>query len=62
MSGPDMEEVAFDPAIREAILNIQTAWKRVMFVWEYTQNDELNEAIAELQQAVRFLTGEEIPS
>ena len=47
---------------KEAILNIQSAWKRVMLVWEHSQNDELNEAIAELQQAVRFLTGKDTPS
>ena len=46
----------------QAILNIQTAEKRVMRVWEHSQNDELNEAIAELQQAVRFLEGEEEPA
>ena len=51
----------FDP-IRQAILNIQMAEGRVMRVWEWTQNEELNEAIADLQQAVRFLTGEETPS
>lgn len=57
----DEEDPEFDPK-RQAILNVQTAEKRVMRVWEHSQNDELNEAIAELQQAVRFLTGEEVPA
>ena len=57
----EVEERMGDPK-RQAILNIQAAQSRVTLVWDHSQNDELNEALAELQQAVRFLTGEETPS
>lgn len=58
----DIEEVAFDPATREAIINIQMAIKRIALVWESTGHDDLPDAQADLEQAVRFLTGEEVPS
>lgn len=46
----------------EAINNMRMAIERLYRVWEETQSEEVNEAIADLEQAVRFLTGEEIPS
>lgn len=45
----------------EAITNIQIAIGRIARVWEWTKNEELADAQAELEQAVRFLTGKEIP-
>lgn len=55
------EDVSEDPAIVEAIINIKTAVGRIAVVWESTQNDELADAQAELEQAVRWLRGEEVP-
>lgn len=57
----EVENRMTDPK-KQAILNVQDAEKRVQLVNEGYRNDELNEAIADLQQAVRFLTGEETPS
>jgi hypothetical protein len=64
------EDVSQDPGVEEAILNIQTAIRRVAACIESTRRafpfsglpEELSDAQAELEQAVRFLTGEETPS
>ena len=56
------EDVTQDPAIMDAVLNIQVAITRIARIWEFTQNEELADAQAELEQAVRFLLGKEEPS
>lgn len=54
------EDPSVNPEVEEAILNIQTAIKRIEVVWETTQHGELAEAWAGLEQAVRYLKGEEM--
>lgn len=46
----------------EAVLNIQMAIKNIALVWETTRSEVLAEAQADLEQAVRYLTGQEMPS
>jgi hypothetical protein len=64
-SGP--EDPQEDPVVVEAILNIQMAIHHIVpFAnqtgWLPGQHEELNAAVADLEQAVRFLKGEEDPS
>lgn len=56
------EDPAEDPAIVEAIINIQQAIREIARIWEYTQSEDLANAQADLEQAVRFLRGEEGPT
>lgn len=58
-----------DPKIVEAILNINAAIRRIAPIHEGLPNRnylgfklELNEALADLEQAVRYLEGKEEPS
>lgn len=48
--------------IEEAVTNIRMAIRRLFGVWEDTESEDVNESIADLQQAVRFLTDQETPS
>jgi hypothetical protein len=50
-----------DPTIIQAVLNMQEAITRIARIWEYTANEELADAQANLEQAVRWLTGKEEP-
>ncbi len=60
---PRYEDVSVDPAIVEAILNIQMAITRIGPMLGTTwETPELNEAMVELEQAVRWLKGEEQPN
>ena len=61
MGRREAQDVVVKPK-EEAINNMRMAIERLYRVWEETQSEEVNEAIADLEQAVRFLTGEEIPS
>lgn len=62
------EDVSLDPAVEEAILNIKQAIRTISYTWEWaiTQGfsiaDDVAGAQADLEQAVRFLTGKEDPS
>lgn len=59
---PRHEDPADDPAIAEAIINIQMSISTIARIWEYTQNEDLADAQANLEQALRFLRGEEEPT
>lgn len=65
---PRYEDVSQDPAIVEAVVNIQQAIRVIAPLWEdmqrfaYGRPDDLAGAQADLEQAVRFLRGEEEPS
>lgn len=48
--------------LEEAVLNIQVALSRIARSWQFTGNEELAEAQAELEQALRFLREEEAPN
>lgn len=48
--------------IEEAVSNIRMAIRRLYGAWENEPTDEVNEAIADLEQAVRYLTDQETPS
>jgi hypothetical protein len=50
-----------DPIIIEAIFNIQMAIQHIARIWEATGNMDLADAQADLEQAVRWLRGEEKP-
>lgn len=56
---PRYEDPSVDPEIEEAIINIEMAIKRIAVIWEVTHSHDLAEAQADLEQAVRFLKGEE---
>lgn len=45
-----------------AIANIRVAIDRIAMVWESTEHEDLADAQADLEQAVRYLTGEEEPT
>lgn len=60
---PRYEDVSEDPVIVEAIINIQTAIRHIAPLLGTTaETPALNEAVADLEQAVRWLKGEEVPS
>jgi hypothetical protein len=48
--------------IAHAVANIQMAVMKIATVWESTGHEDLADAQADLEQAVRYLTGEEEPS
>lgn len=64
------EDVSKDPAVEEAILNIQHVIRRMALCIQSTRvafpfsglPEELSDAQADLEQAVRWLEGEEVPS
>lgn len=68
MSYPSREDVSQDPGVEEAILNIKQAIRVIAPIWEdmnrfgHSGADDVAGAQADLEQAVRFLTGEETPS
>ena len=61
------EDVTVDPAVEEAILNIQQAIRVIAPIWEsmsrfgHSQADDVAGAQADLEQAIRWLKGEEEP-
>ena len=65
---PRHEDASKDPAITEAIINIKSAIRVIAPTWEWAvQNrmglaDDLAGAQSDLEQAVRFLIGEEEPA
>lgn len=57
------EDPSEDPAIVEAIVNIKMAIRHIAPLLGTTfETPELNSAVADLEQAVRFLEGKEEPS
>lgn len=58
----DTEEDEDDPILKEAIINIKQAIAQVAQVLQYEKSDTLAAAQADLEQAVRFLEGDEEPS
>jgi hypothetical protein len=65
---PRLEDPSEDPAIVEAIINIQLAIRVIAPLWESMQQfghsgaDDVADAQANLEQAIRFLKGEEEPT
>jgi hypothetical protein len=63
-----LEDPSDDPAIVEAIINIKQAIRVIAPIWEdmtrfgHSGADDVAGAQADLEQAVRFLNGEETPS
>lgn len=61
------EDVSADEAVVEAVVNIRSAIRVIAPLWEDMQRfghgsaDDLAGAQADLEQAVRFLLGEESP-
>jgi hypothetical protein len=55
------EDPSEDPAIIEAVVNIKMAIRHIALVAEYARSTELQEAMADLEQAVRYLEGKEEP-
>lgn len=65
---PRYEDPSVDPAVEEAIINIRQVIRYLALLWEWAVKredpmaDDLASAQADLEQAVRFLRGEEEPS
>lgn len=55
------DRVEEDPVMIEAILNIQMAVGKIARIWEVTRSHDLADAQADLEQALRFLRGQEEP-
>lgn len=57
---PKYEDPSLDPEIEEAILNIKQVLRWLYVMWEANQRDDnISGAISDLEQAVRYLRGEE---
>ena len=63
-----LEDPSEDPAIVESIINIKQAIRVIAPIWEdmsrygHSGADDVAGALSDLQQAVRFLKGEEEPA
>lgn len=55
------EDPSDDPAIVEAVINIKQAIRSIALIWERTRSEDLANAQADLEQAVRWLEGKEEP-
>lgn len=56
------EDVSVDPAVEEAIMNLEMANLKLAQLWETLQSPTIEDARADIEQAIRWLRGEEEPS